>query len=136
MSLQEHNTPEFLFQGPLDQALAHVERRWGGGGGGGGGGRGALSEYVSQDSGLVVLRLGLCSSAFKKLEIGTFKRQNETVQGQFCGGRHRNGKILATDPGSFGVFSVILWFDAHIACICRREARRSTRVGLRVCMCP
>lgn len=30
MSLEEHNTPEFLFQGPLDQALAHVERRrWG-----------------------------------------------------------------------------------------------------------
>lgn len=27
VSLEEHNTPEFLFQGPLDQALAHVERR-------------------------------------------------------------------------------------------------------------
>lgn len=41
MSLEEHNTPEFLFQGPLDQALAHVEEEEGEGEGeGGGGGRG------------------------------------------------------------------------------------------------
>lgn len=74
---------------------------------------GGVSEYVSQDPGLVVLPLGLSSSAFKKLEIGTFKRQNERVEVHVCGGRHRNGKILATDPVSFGVFCVILLFDAH-----------------------
>lgn len=72
-----------------------------------------MSEYISQDPGLVVLLPGLSSSAFKKLEIGTFKRQNERIEGHGCVGRHRNGKILATDPVSFCVFSVILLFDAH-----------------------
>ena len=66
-----------------------------------------MSEYVSQDPGLVVLPLGLSPSAFKKLEIGTFKRQNERVEGHVRSGRHRNGKILATDPVSFCVLCVI-----------------------------
>lgn len=130
MSLEEHNTPESLFRGPLDQALAHVERRREEGGRLEGG----VSEYISQDPGLVVLPPGLSSSAFKKLEIGTFKRQNERVEGHVCVGRHRNGKILATDPMSFGVFSVFLLFDAHTARICRREACGSVCVC--VCVCP
>lgn len=79
----------------------------------GGCGGGVESEYVSQDPGLVVLPLGLSSSAFKKLEIDTFKRQNERGGGHFCAGRQWNGKILATHPVSCGVFCVILLFDAH-----------------------
>lgn len=72
-----------------------------------------MSEYISQDPGLVVLLPGLSSSAFKKSEFGAFKRQNEPIERHFYVGRHRNGKILAIDPVSFGVLSVVLLFDAR-----------------------
>lgn len=72
-----------------------------------------MSEYISQDPGLVVLLPGLSSSAFKKSEFGAFKRQNEPIEPYFYVGRHRNGKILAIDPVSFGVLSVVLLFDAR-----------------------
>lgn len=61
---------------------------------------GGVSEYVSQDPGLVVLPLGLSSSALKKLEIGTFKGQNEQIDAHVRGERQRNGKIPAADPAS------------------------------------
>lgn len=66
-----------------------------------------MSEYISQDPGLVVLPPGLSSSALKKSEIGPFKRQNERIEGDVRVRRHRNGKILATDRVSCGVFCVI-----------------------------
>lgn len=94
----------------MDQALAHVEGREGSRREGG---RGRVSEYISQDPGLVVLPPGLSSSAFKKSEIGALKRQKERFEGHVCVGQHRNGKILATDPALTGVFSVFLWFDAR-----------------------
>lgn len=94
----------------MDQALAHVEGREGSRREGG---RGRVSEYISQDPGLVVLPPGLSSSAFKKSEIGAFKRQKERFEGHVCVGQHRNGKILATDPALPGVFSVFLRFDAR-----------------------
>lgn len=72
-----------------------------------------MSEYISQDPGLVVLLPGLSSSAFKKSEFGAFKRQNEQIERHFYVGRTRNGKILAIDPVSFGVLSVVLLFDAR-----------------------
>jgi len=95
---------------------------------------GAVSEYVSQDPGLVVLPLGLSSSAFKKSEIGTFKRHNERVEGHVRGGRHRNGKILATDPVSFGVFSVILLFDGHTHSLLHLSGREACAVCVSVCL--
>lgn len=72
-----------------------------------------MSEYISQDPGLVVLLPGLSSSAFKKSEFGAFKRQNAQIERHFYVGRTRNGKILAIDPVSFGVLSVVLLFDAR-----------------------
>ena len=70
-------------------------------------GGGRESEYVSQDPGLVVLPPGLSSSAFTFWQFGAFRRQNVRVEARFCDGRHRNGKIPATDPASCGVFCVI-----------------------------
>lgn len=96
-----------------------------------------MSEYISQDPGLVVLLPGLSSSAFKKSEFGAFKRQNAQIERHFYVGRTRNGKILAIDPVSFGVLSVVLLFDArtpHLSgggkpvevCVC---------VHVRLCVC-
>lgn len=71
---------------------------------------GGVSEYISEDLGLVVLPPGLSSSALKKHQIGTFRRQNARAEGHVRVEPHRNGKILATDPASLGVFSVIFLF--------------------------
>lgn len=100
--MEEHN--KFLFRGPLDQALAHVEGRREGGREAGGEG---VREYISQDPGLVVLLPGLSSSAFKKSEFGAFKRQNAQIERRLYAGGSRNGKILAEDPVSRGVLSVV-----------------------------
>lgn len=100
--MEEHN--KFLFRGPLDQALAHVEGRREGVREAGGEG---VREYISQDPGLVVLLPGLSSSAFKKSEFGAFKRQNAQIERRLYVGGSRNGKILAVDPVSRGVLSVV-----------------------------
>lgn len=71
---------------------------------------GGVSEYISEDLGLVVLPPGLSSSALKKHQIGTFRRQNARAEGHVRVEPHRNGKILATDPASLGVFCVIFLF--------------------------
>lgn len=115
---------------------------WRGGGGGGGreagreeGGRGRVrSEYISQDPGLAVLLPGLSSSAFKKSEFGAFKRQNEPTERHVCVGRARNGKILAVDPVSFGVFSVVLLFDARTPHL-SWEGRGGEACGSVWCVC-
>lgn len=91
-----------------------------------------MSEYISQDPGLVVLLPGLSSSAFKKSEFGAFKRQNEPIEPHFYVGRHRNGKILAIDPVSFGVLSVVLLFDARTPHLSGGVGRGG---GLEVCVC-
>lgn len=92
-----------------------------------------MSEYISQDPGLVVLLPGLSSSAFKKSEFGAFKRQNEPIEPHFYVGRHRNGKILAIDPVSFGVLSVVLLFDARTPHL--SGGGGGVWGGLEVCVC-
>lgn len=99
-----------------------------------------MSEYISQDPGLVVLLPGLSSSAFKKSEFGAFKRQNAQIERHFYVGRHRNGKILAVDPVSFGVLSVVLLFDARTPHLSGGGGgvgvvEVCVRVHARVCVC-
>lgn len=81
--------------------------------------------------GLVVPPPGLSSSAFKKRQICTFIRRNARTEPRGDTEGHRNGKIPAAEPASFGGFYVI-FFHTHTQ---PRICGRSLWKCVYVCVC-